>query len=64
MTKIKHKIYSGLMLIGCVAAALGAASVLGKKAENGGALPVSLISDEDEKPVIVIDAGHGESTKT
>lgn len=61
MTKIKHKVYSGLMLIGCAAAALGAASILGKKSENG-ALPVSLISNEDEKPVIVIDAGHGEST--
>lgn len=58
MTKIKHKIYSGLMLIGCIAAALTAASVLGKKTENG-AIPVSLISNDDEKPVIVIDAGHG-----
>ncbi len=59
MNKIKRKIYSGLMLAGLVAASLGAADVLGKKAERQGTLPVSLITDEDEKPVIIIDAGHG-----
>ena len=64
MNKIKRKIYSGLMLAGLVAASLGAADVLGKKAERQGTLPVSLITDEDEKPVIIIDAGHGGSTKT
>lgn len=60
MKKTKRKIISGALLCGCAVFTLYAASRIAEKTENG-ALPVSMTSLDDEKPVIVIDAGHGES---
>lgn len=58
MNKTKRKIISGALLCGCAVFTLYAASEIAERTENG-ALPVSLTSLDDEKPVIVIDAGHG-----
>lgn len=58
MKKTKRKIIAGAVCVGCSFFAVGAASVLKEKI-NGGALPVSINSYETEKPIIVLDAGHG-----
>lgn len=60
MDKIKRKIISGAVIFGCAAIALGAGAKISRKAEKN-ALPVSVISYDEEKPIIVLDAGHGES---
>lgn len=58
MRKVKRKIISGAVLLGCILFATGAFVKINEKIENG-AVPVSLNSYETEKPVIVLDAGHG-----
>lgn len=60
MKKVKRKIISGAIVFGCAIFAIGALSALNRKNQND-ALPVS-VSYEDEKPIIILDAGHGEST--
>ncbi len=59
MNKIKRKIISGAVIFGGTIIALGAISKLNEKSENA-AVPVALLSYENEKPIIVLDAGHGE----
>lgn len=58
MNKAKRKIITGAVISVCAVAAIAAGSVISQKAENG-ALPVSLTSYENQKPVIILDAGHG-----
>ena len=58
MKKTKRKIISGMILAGCTVFMLGTIAVIGKNSESG-AIPVS-VDYEAEKPVIVLDAGHGE----
>lgn len=57
MIKVKRKILFGTVLFGCSLCAIGAFSKLGG-GEGNGAVPVAIDYDE-EKPVIVLDAGHG-----
>ncbi len=57
MKKIKRKILSGAVLAGCAVIALGGFSVIRKS--SGDVIPVS-VNYEEEKPIIVLDAGHGE----
>ena len=52
-------IASGITLC-CCAAAVGALSVINSRGGSGAA-PAALIQDS-ELPVIILDAGHGEST--
>ncbi|MBO5383710.1 MAG: hypothetical protein J6A30_05360 [Ruminococcus sp.] len=59
MNKIKRKIISGAVIFGGAIITLGAISKLNEKSENA-AVPVALLSYENEKPIIVLDAGHGE----
>lgn len=61
MKRIKQKLISGTVLCGCMLFALYGMSRVSEKADNG-AIPVSLTGIENDKPVIVLDAGHGEST--
>lgn len=63
MKKVHRKIVSGALLCGCSLFALYGASTVAEKSEKG-ALPVSLSDPDKEKPIIVLDAGHGASTKT
>ncbi|MBE6862379.1 MAG: cell wall hydrolase [Ruminococcus sp.] len=57
MKKIKRKILCGTLVFGGALGAIGAFSKL--SSSNGkGTVPVS-IDYEEEKPVIVLDAGHG-----
>ena len=58
MKKIKRKITCGAILVGCTLFAFGAVAVLDSKDKNG-AVPVS-VGYETEKPIILLDAGHGE----
>ena len=51
-------IASGITL--CCCAAVGALSVISSR-NGGGAAPAALVQDS-ELPVIILDAGHGEST--
>ena len=60
MDKIKRKIISGAVLAGCALIGLGGISLLSHR-NAGEAIPTSLVTNESEKPVIVLDAGHGES---
>lgn len=60
MRKIHRKIVSGALLCGCALFTLYGASRIAERNEKG-ALPVSLTDIERETPVIVLDAGHGES---
>ena len=48
MDKIKRKILSGAVLAGCALIGLGGISLLSH-------------TNESEKPIIVLGAGHGES---
>ena len=61
MRKNHRKIVSGALLCGCALFTLYGASRIAERAEKG-ALPVALSDLDNEKPVIIIDAGHGEST--
>lgn len=60
---IRQKIISGAAITGCAVLVMYAAAKTGEWSA-GGALPVSLTDTGGEKPVIVLDAGHGGSTKT
>lgn len=56
MKKTKRKIISGIILISCVMIAFGAAVKF--SGDKNGAIPVS-VDYEIQKPIIVLDAGHG-----
>lgn len=58
MRKVHRKIISGALLCGCALFTLYGASRIAERVENG-ALPVTLTDLDSEKPVIVLDAGHG-----
>ena len=61
MKRIHRKIVSVSILIGCaLTAAAGTALVKDRIEKNS--LPVSGIGIDEELPVIILDAGHGEST--
>lgn len=60
MDKIKRKILSGAVLAGCALIGLEGISLLSHR-NAGEAIPTSLVTNESEKPIIVLDAGHGES---
>ncbi|MCR5015755.1 MAG: hypothetical protein K6A75_04185 [Ruminococcus sp.] len=57
--KNKIKLIASGITLCCCAAAVGAISVVSSRNEE--AAPVALVQDS-ELPVIVLDAGHGEST--
>lgn len=57
MKKVKRKLISGTIIAVCAVAVLGVVAIFGDKAESG-AIPVS-VDYKAEKPVIVLDAGHG-----
>lgn len=59
MRKVKRKIISGIIVAGCAVLSLGTYALVSN--HEKGSVPVSL-NYESEKPVIVLDAGHGESS--
>jgi N-acetylmuramoyl-L-alanine amidase len=61
MKRVHRKIVSGALLCGCALFTLYGASVAADRREKG-ALPVSLTDLDVEKPLVIIDAGHGGST--
>ena len=61
MRKTHRKIVSGALLCGCALFTLYGASQIAERAEKG-MLPAALTGLDNEKPIIVLDAGHGEST--
>lgn len=56
MKKVFRKIIAGAIFFGCVATAVSAGAYIDEKA--------SAEFEEDNTPIIILDAGHGESTKT
>lgn len=60
MKKAKHKILFGAVFFGCAIAAIGGAAFISEKMEKQ-SVTVSLMSEQEELPVIILDAGHGES---
>ncbi len=58
MKKAKRKIISGAVFLGCVLFAVGTIVKFNGKIKTT-AVPVSVGSYETEKPIIVLDAGHG-----
>ena len=58
--KNKIKLIASGITLCCCAAAVGALSVISSR-NGGGDAPAALMT-EVELPVIVLDAGHGEST--
>lgn len=58
MKKAKHKILFGAVFFGCAITAIGGAAFISEKMENQ-SVPASLISEQEELPIIVLDAGHG-----
>ncbi len=61
MKNAKRKIITGVVFSACAAVAIIGGSIITDKAE---AVPASIMGVAKETPVIVLDAGHGESTKT
>ena len=61
MKRVSKKIAVSAAMTGCALFTLYGASRIAERNENG-ALPVSVTDMENEVPVIVLDAGHGEST--
>ena len=59
MRNPKRKIIAGAVFFACGVIAIAGGSAIAKKADS---IPVSAIGLTDETPVIVLDAGHGEST--
>ena len=55
---IRQKILSGAAITGCGVLILYAAAKTGEWSA-GGTVPVSLMDSQSEKPVIILDAGHG-----
>ena len=63
MRRVHRKIVGGVVLCGCALFTLYGASRVAEKAENG-SVPVSITGIEEALPIIILDAGHGASTKT
>lgn len=59
MNKTTRRIISGLLVFGCVITGLTALNHISRKSGDN-SMPVSLMSYEDEKPIIILDAGHDE----
>ena len=60
MKKLQRKLTGGIVLCGCTLFGLYGISCIADKADDM-AVPVSLTGISNDKPVIVLDAGHGES---
>lgn len=60
MNKVKRRIIGGAVVFCCATVGIGAASHISKKAESR-VVPAAVTNYENETPVIVLDAGHGES---
>lgn len=58
MKKITRRIISGMIVFGCAVSGLTALAHISSKSDNN-SVPVSLMSLDDEKPIIILDAGHG-----
>lgn len=58
MNKITRKIISGTLVFSCAVFGLVALTHISNKSDNS-SVPVSLMSYDDEKPIIILDAGHG-----
>ncbi len=58
MKNAKRKIFTGAIFSACVVSAIIGGNIINKKSE---AIPASVMGISDETPVIVLDAGHGES---
>ena len=58
MNKITRRIISGVVVFGCAVFGLTALTHISNKSDSD-SVPVSLMSYDDEKPVIILDAGHG-----
>ncbi|MDE6788153.1 MAG: N-acetylmuramoyl-L-alanine amidase [Ruminococcus sp.] len=58
MNKVNRKIFLGTLFFGCSIAAIGAAAVLSDKISENAVL-TSLVSQQQELPIIILDAGHG-----
>lgn len=56
MKKIKRKIVSGAIFAGCAAAAVGGIAAIGR---NNNETAPAFADYEAQKPVIILDAGHG-----
>lgn len=61
MNKITRKIIGGTVIFGCAVFALTALTHISRKNDDS-SVPVSLMSYNEEKPIIILDAGHGESS--
>ncbi|MCM1506140.1 MAG: hypothetical protein NC177_03250 [Ruminococcus flavefaciens] len=61
MNKITRRIISGALVFGCAVFGLTALSHISSKSDKD-SLPVSLMSYDEEKPIIILDAGHSESS--
>ncbi len=61
MNKIRRKIISGAIFAGCAFIGIGGIALVNSRISDD-AVPASLITSENEKPIVIIDAGHGEST--
>ena len=61
MKRVHRKIVGGVVMCGCAVFTLYGASHIAEKAENG-AVPVSITDAEKALPIIILDAGYGEST--
>lgn len=60
MNKVNRKIFLGVLFFGCAIAGIGGASVLSEKIASN-SIPTSIVT-EQKLPVIILDAGHGESS--
>ena len=58
MNKVNLKIFVGTLFFACSIAAIGGAAVLSDKISEN-AVPASLVSQQQELPIIILDAGHG-----
>ena len=63
MRRVHRKIVSSVVLCGCAMFTLYGASRIAERVENE-AVPVSITDVEEALPIIILDAGHGASTKT
>lgn len=59
MNKITRRIISGALVFGCAVFGLTALNHINEKSDDN-SMPVSMMSYEDEKPIIILDAGHDE----
>ena len=62
MRKVHRKIVGGVVLCGCAMFTLYGASRVAEKAEKE-AVTASITGTEEALPIIILDAGHGASTK-